>query len=61
MVDPATNKALPGCHRSGVTIPISECIGGRRLAGAVAQLGTSASEVSPFTTIEALPIHRVLH
>jgi hypothetical protein len=45
MVDPATNDVLLGCHRSGVTILVRDCISGRHLVGAVVWLGTSNSEV----------------
>jgi hypothetical protein len=61
MIDPAVNKILSGCHRSGVTIPVRSCIGGRRLVRAVAQLGTSTCEVSSLTIVVAPSISRVLH
>jgi hypothetical protein len=61
MIDHAVNKVLPGCHRSGVSIPIRDCIGGRRLVGVGARHGTSTGKVSPITTIETPPIRRVLH
>jgi hypothetical protein len=61
MVDPASNKVLSGCHRSGVVIAVRGCIGGRRLVEVVSRLGTSTSEVSSFTTVETLPVHGVLH
>jgi hypothetical protein len=61
MVEPVANIVLPGYHKSGVAISVGECVHGRRLVEAVARLGTSTSEVSSLTTIEALPIHTVLH
>jgi hypothetical protein len=60
MVDPAVNKTLLGCHRSGVAILVRGYVGGRRLDGAGAQLGTSTSEVSSFTTVVIPPLSRVL-
>jgi hypothetical protein len=38
---PAIKKVLPGCHKSGVSILVGDCIGGRRLVKAVARLGTN--------------------
>jgi hypothetical protein len=61
MIDPASNKVLSGCHKSGVAIVIGDCIGGRCLVKVVARLGTSTGEVSSLATIEALPICGVLH
>jgi hypothetical protein len=61
MVDPARNKILSGCHRSGVTILVRDCVGGRHLVGAVAWIGTSSCEVSSFTIVVAPSISRVLH
>jgi hypothetical protein len=55
------NKVLSGCHRNGVAILVGDYVGGRRVVEAVALLGTSTGEVSSLTTIEASPIHRVLH
>jgi hypothetical protein len=61
MIDLAVNKVLSGCHRSGVAIPVGDCIGSMCLVGAVVQLGTSTGEVSPITTIVTPPIPKVLH
>jgi hypothetical protein len=61
MIDPAVNKILLGCHRSGVTILVRRCIGGRRLVGAIAWLGTSTCEVSSLTIDVEPSISRVLH
>jgi hypothetical protein len=61
MIDPAVNKILLGYHRSGVTIPVRNYIGGRRLVGAIARLGASTCEVSSLTTVVAPSISRVLH
>jgi hypothetical protein len=61
MIDPAMNKILSGCHRSGVTILVRSCIGGRHLVQAVARLGTSTCEVSSLATVVAPTISRVLH
>jgi hypothetical protein len=61
MVDPTANKVLPGCHRSGVTILVRGCVGGRRLVRAGARLGTSIGKVSSFTTVVTPPISRVLY
>jgi hypothetical protein len=47
------NKDLPGCHKSGVAIPVGGYIGGRRLVEAVARVGTSTGQVSSLTTIVA--------
>jgi hypothetical protein len=47
--------------RSGVAIPIRNCIGGRLLVGAGVLLGTSTGEVSSLTTIVTPPIPRVLY
>jgi hypothetical protein len=61
MVDPTTNEVLSGCHESGVTIPVRDCIGGRCLDGAGAWLGTSIIKVSSFTTVVTHPISGVLY
>jgi hypothetical protein len=61
MIDPTANKILSGYHRSGVTIPIRNCIGGRRLVGVVARLGRRRCKVSSLTTVVAPSISRVLH
>jgi hypothetical protein len=61
MVDPALKKVLAGSHRSGVAIPVGHYVGGRRLVGAVAQLGASTGKVSFLTAIKTPPIYRVLH
>jgi hypothetical protein len=61
MVYPTANKVLLSCHRSGVAIAVGDCVSGRRLVEAVARFGTSTSEVSSLTAIEAPPISRVLH
>jgi hypothetical protein len=61
MVDPAVNKVLSGCHKSRVTILVRDCVGGRHLVGAGAQLGTSTGKVSSFTTVVTPPISRVLY
>jgi hypothetical protein len=60
MIDPALNKIIPSCHRSGVTIPIWNCIGGRCPVGVIAWLGISTCEVSSFTTVAAPSISRPL-
>jgi hypothetical protein len=61
MVDPTASEVLPGCHGSGVTILIRDYVGGRRLVGAGARLGTSTGEVSFFTTVVTPPISGVLY
>jgi hypothetical protein len=61
MVDPAMNKVLSGCHKSGVAIPIGGFNGCRHLVEAVARLGTSTGEISSLTAIVAPSIPKVLH
>jgi hypothetical protein len=61
MVHPVVNKVLPGCYRSGVTIPVRDRIGGRHLVGAGARLGTSTIELSSFTIVVTPPISGVLY
>jgi hypothetical protein len=55
MIDPTVNKVLSVYHRSGVAIPVRDCVGGRRLVGAGTRLGTSTREVSSFTTTVTPP------
>jgi hypothetical protein len=61
MVDPAVNEVLLGCHGSGVTILVRDCIGVWHLVGAGARLGTSTSEVSSFSLVVTPPISGVLY
>jgi hypothetical protein len=61
MVDPALNKVLPGCHKSGVGNAGGDCIGGRHLVDVVARHGTSTGKVFSFATFKALPIRGVLN
>jgi hypothetical protein len=55
MIDPASNKVLSGCHKSGVSIVVGDYIGGRRLVKVVARLGTSTGEVSSLATLKHFP------